>query len=113
MKKYAFLLFLPLALLSFVRPAYPTHPTRPDRPVHPTAFDTYISFKGVKQGQFKAAANGKGGRETQGWFKIESFDLQGEVPVDASQAGAGSGKRTHKPINIVREVDVASPLLLN
>ena len=37
------------------------------------------------------------------------------MPVDASQAGAtsSSGRRTHKAINIVREVDAASPLLLN
>lgn len=83
MKKYAFLLLLPLTVVAFVRWA------------HPTAFDTYISFKGAKQGQFKAATNGKNGKEAEGWFKIQSFDLPGG-----------------KPLSFTKEVDAASPLLL-
>jgi Type VI secretion system effector, Hcp len=82
MKKYAFLLFVPLALLAFVRPS------------HPTAFDAYISFKGSKQGQFKAEKTGKYGKETEGWFKIQSFDTPG------------------KSLLVTKEVDAASPKLL-
>jgi type VI protein secretion system component Hcp len=85
MKKYAFLFLLPLAMMAFVRPTHPTHPT---------ASDTYISFKGAKQGQFKAATKGKYGKETEGWFKIQSYDLQ-----------------DGKPVTVDKEVDAASPLL--
>lgn len=101
MKKYAFLLLLPLTVVAFVRWA------------HPTASDTYISFKGSRQGQFKAATKGKYGKETDGWFRIQSFDLQGEVPVDAAQGGSGGGKIKHKPIIVTKETDAATPLLLN
>jgi len=105
MKQYAFPLLLSLALLAFARPSRPAHLARP------MAADTYISFKGTKQGQFKAEKTGKYGKETEGWFGIQSFDLQGEVPVDATQPGKPTAQRQHKPLNIVREVDAASPLL--
>jgi len=101
MKSYTFSLLIALATLSFVRP------------VHPTAFHNYVSFKGSKQGQFKGESRGKGGREDKGWFEIQGFELQGEVPVDANKPGAASGKRTHKPIIITKEMDGASPQLLN
>src|SRR5580698_4834214 len=98
MKSYIFSLLIALAALSFVRP------------VHPTAFHNYASFKGSKQGQFKAESKGKGGREDKGWFEIQGFDLQGEVPIDANKPGT-TGKRTHKPIIITKENDGSSPLL--
>jgi type VI secretion system Hcp family effector len=82
------------------------------RPAHPTGFVGYISFKGSKQGQFKAASKGKGGREDKGFFQVESFDMAGEVPIDASQASGASGKRTHKTFSVTKEVDGSSPLLL-
>ena len=99
MKSYTFSLLIALAALSFVRP------------VHPTAFHSYISFKGSKQGQLKGSST-KGGREDKGWFLIQGFELQGEVPVDANKPGT-TGKRTHKPIIITKEEDGASPQLLN
>ena len=102
MKQYAIPLLLSFSLLAFVRPAHSTHPT---------AFDTYISFKGARQGQFKAQTNGKYGKETEGWFKIQSYDLQGEVPVDASASPKPTAQRQHKPINIVKEPDGSSTLL--
>jgi type VI secretion system Hcp family effector len=102
MIKYATPLLLSLSLLAFVRPVHP---------IHPTAFDTYISFKGSKQGQFKAATNGKYGKETEGWFKIESFDLQGEVLVDASTSAKPTAQKQRKPVNIIKEPDGASTLL--
>ena len=98
MNRYTFSLLLVLFALSFS---------------HPTAFHSYVSFKGSKQGQFKGESRGKGGREDKGWFEIQGFELQGEVPVDANKPGAASGKRTHKPIIITKEMDGASPQLLN
>ena len=87
-----------LVALSFVHPA------------HPTSFMGYISFKGSKQGQFKAQSKGKGGREDKGWFEIHSFEMGSAVPVDAGK-GDVSGKRTHNPVTITKEADGASPLL--
>jgi type VI secretion system Hcp family effector len=110
MKKYAFLLFLPLALLAFVRPAYPT---RPNRPVHPTAFDTYISFKGAKQGLIKGTAKGVGGREAEGWFQVMSFSFGGSNAATASQTGGSKGKSLNPPMVITKQADQASPKLLN
>jgi type VI secretion system secreted protein Hcp len=100
MKKYAFLLFLPLAALAFVRPA------------HPTAFDTYISFTGTKQGLLKGQTAGKGGREKDGWFLVRSFEIGVETPTDA-KSGTPKGARQKGPISITKEVDGASPQLLD
>src|SRR5580700_11558780 len=101
MKKYAFLALLALAALGFVRPTYPTRPTYstyPTDPTHPTAFDTYISFKGAKQGQFKGQTAGKGGREKDGWFLVQSFDLGVETPTDAKY-GTPKGARQKSPLS--------------
>ena len=78
---------------------------------HPTAFHSYVSFKGSKQGQLKGKTSGKGGREDKGWFEVTSFELGGAVPVDAGK-GDAPGKRTHNPIVITKEADGASPQLL-
>jgi type VI secretion system secreted protein Hcp len=102
MKQYAFSMVLALVALSF---SYPTPPT------HPTAFHTYAAFKGKKQGQLKGEST-KGGREKDGWFELVSFEMGSEVPVD-SKTGTATGKRQHKPIVITKNVDAASPLLLN
>jgi type VI secretion system Hcp family effector len=106
MKKYAFLLLLPLTLLAFVRPGHPANPA------HPTAFDTYISFTGTKQGLFKGQTAGKGGREKDGWFLVQSFDLGVETPTDA-KSGSPKGARQKGPLSITKEVDGASPQLLD
>ena len=85
-----------LVALSFVRPA------------HPTAFHSYVSFKGSKQGQLKGKASGKGGREDKGFFQIQSFDL-------GSAGELKAGPRANRPINpsiITKETDGASPQLL-
>jgi type VI secretion system secreted protein Hcp len=79
---------------------------------HPTAFHSYVSFKGTKQGQFKGETAGKGGREKDGWFLVNSFELGTQVPVDP-KSGSPKGARQHNPIVITREVDQASPLLWN
>lgn len=78
---------------------------------HPTAFHTYASFKGKKQGQFKGEST-KTGRAKDGWFELISFEMGSEVPVD-SKTGKPKGARQHSPIVITKEVDEASPKLLN
>jgi type VI secretion system Hcp family effector len=95
MKKSAFSLLLALFALSFS---------------HPTAFHRYASFKGTKQGQLKAQST-KTARAKDGWFEIVSFEMGIEVPVDP-KSGRPKGARQNKPITIVKEVDEASPLLL-
>jgi type VI secretion system secreted protein Hcp len=77
---------------------------------HPTAFHSYASFKGTKQGQLKAQSTKA--REKDGWFEIVSFEMGAEVPVDP-KSGRPAGKAQHKPIVITKQVDPASPLLLN
>jgi len=96
MKRYAFSLLIALIALSFS---------------HPTAFHSYASFKGKKQGQLKAESS-KTGRTKDGWFEIVSFDMGAEVPVDP-KSGSPKGARQHKPIVITKQVDEASPLLLS
>lgn len=98
MKKYAFLLLLPLTVVAFARWA------------HPTAFHSYVSFKGTKQGQFKGESSK--GREKDGWFAIVAFEFSVEAPVDP-KSGRPAAKPKNKPIVITKEVDAASPLLLN
>ena len=102
MKKYAFLLFLPLVALAFVRPA------------HPAANRTYVQFKGTKQGLFKGAAKGASGKEDQGWFEVESFSF-GSANTANGGSGGGGGKETKQPsprqIVISKNSDASSPLL--
>lgn len=100
MTKSAFSLVLALFALSF------SHPTA----LHPTAFHRYASFKGAKQGQFKAQSS-KTGREKDGWFEIVSIDMGAEVPVDP-KSGRPKGARQNKPLTITKEVDLSSPQLL-
>jgi type VI secretion system secreted protein Hcp len=97
MKRYTLSLLLALFALSFS---------------HPTGFQSYVSFKGSKQGQFKGKTDGKGGREKDGWFLVSSFDMGSVVPVDP-KSGKPTGARQHNPVHITKETDAASPLLLN
>ena len=94
MKKYAFSLLIALVALSFT---------------HPTAFHSYASFKGTKQGQLKGESTK--GREKDGWFEIRSIEFGTEVPVDP-KSGRPKGARQNNPIVVTKEVDEASPLLL-
>ncbi len=97
MKQSWLLLALSISVLSFI---------------HPTAFHSYVSFKGTKQGQFKGeSSKGKSGREADGWFELQSFDMAGESPADASRSAA-AGRTQHKPFTLTKEVDGATPKLL-
>jgi type VI secretion system Hcp family effector len=98
MKQYTFSLLLALFALSYS---------------HPTAFHSYVSFKGNKQGQFKGESS-KGTRHAKdGWFEVTSFEMGSEAPVDANKSGTARGARPHPPVTIHKELDESSPLLLN
>jgi len=71
------------------------------------AFESYMTFKGTKQGTIKGTSTK--GKHTGG-VVIQSFSFGVESPVDAG-SGQLTGRRQHKPVVIVREVDEASPLL--
>jgi len=64
-----------------------------------------------KQGQVKGTSTKKGsGLDAGAGIECHSFEYAVLAPRDAA-SGLPSGKRTHSPITIVREVDSASPLL--
>ena len=70
------------------------------------AFPAYFSVKGTRQGQFKgesleAQRKGK-------WMAVLSFTMDVESPRDAA-TGQPSGKRTWKPVRILKEWGAASP----
>jgi type VI secretion system secreted protein Hcp len=71
------------------------------------AFNAYLKLTGTKQGTIKGS--GTKGKQTGG-IEIQEFSFGLESPLD-SQSGQATGGRQHKPVVIVREVDVASPLL--
>jgi len=63
------------------------------------------------QGKIKGSSTkNKGSSGTSLGLECHSFEYGIESPRDAA-SGLPSGKRTHKPIVITREVDSASPLL--
>jgi type VI secretion system secreted protein Hcp len=70
----------------------------------------YMSIKGTKQGQFK----GQSTKSSRGdkWIECVSFEMTSEIPVDL-KTGQPAGKRTHSPIVITKQIDSASPQLLN
>ncbi len=68
---------------------------------------TYIQFKGAKQGPL----NSGGEKKSDKWVEVLSFGMKTEVPLDPTP-GRPKGPRTHTPIVITKEVDSASPNLL-
>lgn len=73
------------------------------------AFQAYMTFKGTKQGTIKGSSTKGKGNGKEGVL-IQDFNFGLESPFD-EHSGLPTGKRTHKPIVITREVDEASPLL--
>jgi len=72
------------------------------------AMNAYLSVKGQKQGSMKGSSTKKGHGS---WSEVISISSGTLTPRDP-QSGLPSGKRQHQPIKIVREVDAASPQLL-
>jgi type VI secretion system secreted protein Hcp len=73
------------------------------------AFNAYLILKGQKQGAINGGVIQKG---REGSILVHSFSNEIVSPRDP-QSGLPTGKRTHKPIHILKEVDRASPLLWN
>jgi hypothetical protein len=99
--KYIVLLLLAVAALAS-RPSH-SGPRAPSGPPALTALSapaadsrTDVSFKGSRQGQFKGQ-NSKGGRESDGWFVVNSFSFPVETP---------------RVVTIRKQTDAASPKLL-
>jgi type VI secretion system secreted protein Hcp len=71
------------------------------------AFMAYMTINGSKQGRFKGNS-GKSGRH--GWIEVLSCSYSVQSPRDAA-TGQASGKRVHKPVQIVAEWGTATPQL--
>jgi type VI secretion system secreted protein Hcp len=71
------------------------------------ALDAYMTFEATTQGALMGSST-KG--KHKGSIEIQDFSFGLESPLD-SQSGQATGRRQHKPVVIVREVDAASPLL--
>jgi type VI secretion system secreted protein Hcp len=73
------------------------------------ALNTYISkAKGEKQGAIKGGVVKKG---LEGSIRVVELHHEIVSPRDAA-SGLPTGKRTHKPLQLVLEVDAATPQLL-
>jgi type VI secretion system secreted protein Hcp len=69
----------------------------------------FLTLTGQKQGQIKGSVTQKGREGT-----IEVIGLSHSIISPRDQAsGLPSGKRMHKPLTILKELDIASPLLLS
>lgn len=73
------------------------------------ASKSFISLKGQKQGDIKGGITNKG---KEGMIGVFSFSHDISSPRDPS-SGLATGKRMHKPFIFTKEIDKASPLLMN
>jgi len=71
------------------------------------ALNAYLLLKGQKQGDIHGGVTQKGRENT---ILVHGFDNQMAVPLDAA-SGLPTGKRQHRPLSIVKEVDQSSPKL--
>ena len=71
-----------------------------------------LTMTGTKQGKIKGSNTKKeGDLDFSQGVECHSFSYSVTVPYD-SRSGHSSGQRSHKPLTITREVDSASPKLL-
>lgn len=68
----------------------------------------YLKVKGSKQGDIKGDATEKG---KEGLIQVITFQQEVSSPRDAA-TGQASGKRQHKPLLIIKQIDKSSPLLM-
>jgi type VI secretion system secreted protein Hcp len=73
------------------------------------ALNAYLTLKGQKQGDIKGSVTQKG---REGSIMVIACSHSIISPRDAA-SGLSTGKRMHKPLVITKELDMASPLLLN
>ncbi len=71
--------------------------------------NAYMTIKGQKQGTITGSVTQKGHENT---ILIHSFSLEIDSPRDPA-SGLPTGKRMHKPLYFLKEVDKSSPLLWN
>jgi len=76
----------------------------PGAPAGDPPFTGTIAITGARQGQFEGS-NGP-------TMAIDSLGHEITSPTDAA-SGLPTGKRQHKPITITKQIDKASPLILN
>jgi type VI secretion system secreted protein Hcp len=69
--------------------------------------NAYLTIKGQKQGDIKGGVTEKG---REGSILVHAYDCEILSPRDPS-SGLPTGKRTHEPVTIVKEVDRSSPQL--
>ena len=75
-----------------------------------TAFaerNAYLTLKGAKQGDIKGSVTQKG---HEGQIMVQAYNHEIVNPIDAA-TGMPTGKRQHKTLTILKEVDRSSPLL--
>ncbi len=73
------------------------------------ALNAYMRLTGEKQGEIKGSVT-QAGREDS--IMVIGFDHEVESPRDAA-SGLPTGKRQHKGLTIIKEVDKSTPLLMN
>jgi type VI secretion system secreted protein Hcp len=73
------------------------------------ALNAYMTIKGSKQGQINGSVTQKG---REGMILVHSFSNAIVSPRDPA-SGLPTGKRMHKPLFFLKEVDKSSPLLWN
>jgi type VI secretion system secreted protein Hcp len=71
------------------------------------AYQMYMTVKGQKQGDFK----GDSPRRGKDSILLVGYEWQVEAPRDPA-SGLPTGKRTHGPVVVVKEIDAASPMFL-
>ena len=71
------------------------------------ALSAYLTLAGQRQGSIQGSVT-QSGRE--GTILVHSFDCSIVSPRDPA-SGLPTGKRQHKPIMILKEIDKSSPLL--
>lgn len=67
----------------------------------------HLKLKGTKSGEIKGSCTQKG---REGTILVYGFDHEIISPRDIA-SGLPTGKRQHKPIKILKEIDKASPIL--
>ncbi|CAN5755567.1 Hcp family type VI secretion system effector [soil metagenome] len=73
------------------------------------ALNAYLTLKGKRQGDISGSVTKKG-RENS--ILVYSFSNEVLVPRDPA-SGMATGRRQHKPLMILKEIDKSTPLLWN
>jgi type VI secretion system secreted protein Hcp len=68
------------------------------------ALQVYVTIKGKTQGTFK----GEGTKGNAGRIPVMSYEYEVDSPRDPG-SGQATGKRQHKPVVFLKEIDAASP----